>query len=141
MKTQKTHKTAVITDIKDVPHGFVQIAGLLSKEHPRRKHWQRILSGAHDAGHIRAVKLVVTTKDFKTGPVFVDPSEAMEYIRDYDRRVSDAAEAAEPPESDPPRGAGDGLLVEIRDTLVEILAALRERTPRDELFQLVHDES
>lgn len=139
MKSSKTYKTAVITDMKDVPHGFVQIAGLLPKDYPRRKHWQRILSGAHDAGHIRAVKYVVTTRDFKTGPVFVDPVEAMEYIKDYDRRMSDADDDAPAQENEPAQD--NCLLAEIRDTLVEILSVLREQRPREDSFHLIHDEA
>lgn len=127
------HETAVIIDLKDVPTGFVQIAKLLPDNFPRRKHWQRILSDAHDEGYIRAVKYFRTTRDAKTGPVFVDRDEAMAYIKHYERHRSPAPILPSDREG-PSRGVNLELecLADISATLSAILDLLREQTRRSD---------
>lgn len=132
------HETAPIIDLKDVPHGFVQIADVVPDSDPRKKHWQRVLSDAHAEGRIRAVKFFRSVKDAKTGPVFVNRDEALEYIRDYERRMTQP-EAVEPAASSPPPReefgtASDqriaGLLAENNALLAAIFDLLREQASR-----------
>lgn len=94
MPSKRQNKTKVITSLSEVPDGFVQVSALIGRDHPRRKALRRLLSDAHAEGHIRAYKLFRTIDDAKTGPVFVEPGEAMQFIADYDARM--AAMRSEP---------------------------------------------
>lgn len=125
------HETSVIIDTKSVPSGYVQIAKLLPDDFPKRKHWQRILSDAHEEGYIRAVKLFRTVRDAKTGPVFVDPVEAMAYIKHYERSRFHRPAA---PQQEPDDGGKTelGCLVDIEETLAAILDLLREQARRSD---------
>lgn len=133
------HRTAPIIDLKDVPPGFIQIADVLPDGDPRKKHWQRVLSDAHAEGRIRAVKLFRSAKDAKTGPVFVNREESLEYIRDYERRMShhDVAEtvSASAPPSDH-RATHERRIAELladnNGLLAAILDILREQARRSD---------
>lgn len=134
------HRTAPIIDLKDVPPGFIQIADVLPDGDPRKKHWQRVLSDAHAEGRIRAVKLFRSAKDAKTGPVFVNREESLEYIRDYERRMAhhDVAEtisAAPPPHPDH-RAVHERRIAELladnNGLLAAILDILREQARRSD---------
>jgi len=61
----------IITNVSDVPDGWVRIADITDSVTD-----QKILSDAHNADVIPAVKLVRTTSEFRIGPVWVDPSAA-----------------------------------------------------------------
>jgi hypothetical protein len=61
----------IITNLADVPDGWVRIADITDSVTD-----QKILSDAHNADVIPAVKLVRTTSEFRIGPVWVDPVAA-----------------------------------------------------------------
>ena len=61
----------IITNVSDVPDGWVRIADITDSVTD-----QKILSDAHNADVLPAVRLVRTTSEFRIGPVWVDPAAA-----------------------------------------------------------------
>ena len=61
----------IITSEDDVPKGWVRIADLTDNATDAK-----ILSDAHTNGDLDAVKLIRTTSEIRTGPVWVDPIAA-----------------------------------------------------------------
>ena len=90
----------IITSEKEVPAGWVRIAEMVDNATDAK-----ILSEAHTAELIPAVKLLRHTKEYRTGPVWVDPVPAEELLQQHrSRRVASATPkpASKPlPSSDP----------------------------------------
>ena len=61
----------IITSESDVPSGWVRIADLTDNATDAK-----ILSDAHTTGDLDAVKLIRTTSEVRTGPVWVDAAAA-----------------------------------------------------------------
>jgi hypothetical protein len=70
-KHKELRVARIITNVADVPEGWVRIADLTDSVTD-----QKILSDAHNSDVIPAVKLVRTTSEFRIGPVWVDPAAA-----------------------------------------------------------------
>lgn len=60
----------IITSESDVPAGYVPLSSIGNRTE------QKTLSDAHNDGHLDAVKLMRTHRDWKTGKVWVDPINA-----------------------------------------------------------------
>jgi hypothetical protein len=67
--------TKVISDTKDVPHGYVRLSEITKDVTDAKR-----LSDAHDQGDIPAVKLIRTTGEIKTGPVWVCEKSARDFL-------------------------------------------------------------
>jgi hypothetical protein len=67
--------TKVISDTKDVPHGYVRLSEITKDVTDAKR-----LSDAHDQGDIPAVKLIRTTGEIKTGPVWVCERSARDFL-------------------------------------------------------------
>lgn len=74
-------QTGIITDISQVPEGYVQLVKFADRRQPGGKTIHKALSEAHQRGEIRAVKLMRTLTDAKTGPVYVHRGDAEAYLR------------------------------------------------------------
>lgn len=133
MKAGK-YRTGVITSLDQVPEGFVQITTLVSENYPpaQKSRRKRILSDAHQLGYVRAVKLFRSASDHKTGPVFIDPVGAEEYIRWHEHRVEMArrqTEAVAAPEVDKPVGQPVHAAQELReliDVTTRLISSIRD---------------
>jgi len=65
----------IITSEADVPSGWVRIAEVTDSATDAK-----IISDAHNADAIPAVKLVRKTSEYRTGPVWVDPAAAKAWL-------------------------------------------------------------
>lgn len=83
------YETKCITDISEVPDGFVPLSDFNSRSRDHKR-----LSDAHKQGLIRAVKLVRTVKDFHNGRVWVEERGAREFLS-CDSRVTNTAAVAD----------------------------------------------
>jgi hypothetical protein len=75
------YQTGVITDISQVPEGYVQLVNFADRRQPGGKTLHKALSEAHQRGEVRAVKLIRTLGDVKTGPVYVHRGDAESHLR------------------------------------------------------------
>jgi len=81
----------IITSSDDVPDGFVRITDLTDNATDAK-----ILSDAHTTGHLDAVKLIRTTSEVRTGPVWVDAVAAKALLMKCQAKRDAAAPAARP---------------------------------------------
>lgn len=75
------YQTGIITDVSQVPEGYVQLVKFADRRQPGGKTIHKALSDAHQRGDIRAVKLMRTLTDAKTGPVYVHRGDAEGHLR------------------------------------------------------------
>jgi hypothetical protein len=110
----------IITNPDDVPDGWKRITDLTNNSTDAK-----ILSEAHTAGDLAAVKLIRTTSEIRTGPVWVDAVQAAAILsRCQARRDSLKSDA----QSSVPAGSSDevaGLLREISQSLSSIAFSLQ----------------
>jgi hypothetical protein len=108
----------IITNLADVPDGWVRIADITDSVTD-----QKILSDAHNADVIPAVKLVRTTSEFRIGPVWVDPVAAKALLGRCQAK-RDGRVAAE---GDRDQRAGSAVRVVVLDDCAERIAVALER--------------
>lgn len=77
----RQYQTGIITDVDQVPEGYVQLVKFADRRQPGGKTIHKALSEAHSRGQVRAVKLMRTLSDAKTGPVYVHRGDAEEHLR------------------------------------------------------------
>lgn len=94
-----THKTRPIVSIDDVPAGYEQISKIATDHGDVTRTLHKVLSDAHRAGLLPAVKLFRTAEDARTGPVFVDRSAADKLL--LERTLARKAEETPERESEP----------------------------------------
>lgn len=75
------YQTGIITDVDQIPEGYVQLVRFADRRQPGGKTIHKALSEAHQRGDIRAVKLMRTLGDAKTGPVYVHRGDAEDHLR------------------------------------------------------------
>jgi hypothetical protein len=75
------YQTGIITDVSQVPEGYVQLVKFADRRQPGGKTIHKALSEAHQRGDVRAVKLMRTLGDAKTGPVYVHRGDAESILR------------------------------------------------------------
>jgi hypothetical protein len=119
------YATKVITTIDDVPADYVPARDFNAQfPHIKRGTLQKMISDAHMLGHIRAVKLVRTLGDLKTGRVFVHRDDTRQFLEAHYRRQAEWAAASRtvvaPPPAPVASGELPGLLAAIRTLTVAV---------------------
>lgn len=75
------YTTKIITDLSQVPDGYTRLSEIASRDTKQGKIVHKFLSDAQMHGQIRAVKLVRTMAEMRTGLVFVQIDDAEEFIK------------------------------------------------------------
>lgn len=76
------YQTGIITSVDQVPDGYVQLVTFSDRKQPGGKTIHKALSDGHQRGDIRAVKLMRSLSDVKTGPVYIHRGDAEKFLRD-----------------------------------------------------------
>lgn len=77
-RRRKLDQTRYITDESQVPAGWPTLAALAATPSERRA-----LSQAHRDGRVKAVKLVRSEAESRTGRVWLEPTEAAVWLGEY----------------------------------------------------------
>ena len=85
----------IITSENDVPNGWVRIADLTDNATDAK-----ILSDAHTNGQLDAVKLIRTTSEIRTGPVWVEAIAARALLSRCQAKRDGVAKPVSPPADD-----------------------------------------
>lgn len=125
------YRTAIITDVSQVPEGYVQLVKFANRRDQNYKTIQKALSDAHKNGHIRAVKLMRTLTDAKSGPVYVHRGDAEPFLRDRNMESTAGRRAAATSRRDED-ALGDAFC-ELSKTMITLCGRI------DELGDLVQD--
>jgi hypothetical protein len=75
------HTTKIITDLSQVPEGYTRLSEIASRDTKQGKIIHKFLSDAQMNGQVRAVKLVRTMAEMRTGLVFVQVDDAEAFIK------------------------------------------------------------
>jgi hypothetical protein len=109
----------VITDEADVPDGYVPLANWADDGVNHKR-----LSDAHSTGRVRAVKLMRTVSEARTGKVWVNEADALRYIEQLEGlrkpKVQVPASDQSSSEADEIKCEGDSLASQAADIRVSL---------------------
>lgn len=94
MGRSKAGQTKFISDESQVPAGYVALTSVTKRGTPEEVNFLRRACDAHGRGEIRAVKLVRSAGEVKTGRVWVHAGDFAEWSARQTRGDSPAASAA-----------------------------------------------
>ena len=78
---KEKYATKIITDLSQVPDGYKRLSEVAPRDTNESRNTHRVLSDAHMKGHVRAVKLVRTVDELRTGVVFIHVADSEDFIR------------------------------------------------------------
>lgn len=112
----------IITSEDDVPNGWVRIADLTDNATDAK-----ILSDAHTTGDLDAVKLIRTTSEVRTGPVWVDAVAAKALLAKCQAKRDGKPAAAEKSSVEQPSPWELGVIAVSLQRIADALEAMATR--------------
>lgn len=136
----KRSELKVISKVSDIPEGYIAMANLYTADGVRDLDLGKALSDAARDGKFAAVKLVRTTGDYRTGPVFCERAGAAAFVSARAARLASPDLQPQPEEeaTEQFKVAADAVLESILRTVADEAKAIRESmvTLRDAVDEL-----